>query len=183
MQTSFTGMPGNLSRAKKWRRKKDLKQTLLAIGGKEVVWLSGDVPYLHELVAGGRLFYEQVRLRRCDGDQSRQNAARLWGQSFGRYHLVTGFALGADGRWVPHGWLLGREGKKQTAYVYETTGRKMSYYGFILAHAEAVHFWIRDCLWGCGEGPLRAFCGIGTLDDLYGVLQPARALDPDALAR
>jgi hypothetical protein len=168
-------MSGNLSRAKKWRRKKDLKRTLLAIGGKEVVWPPGDIPNLHELVAGGRLFNERVRLRRGDGDQSQLNAARLWGRSFGRYHLVTGFALGADGRWVPHGWLLGREGKKQTAYVNVTTGRMQAYYGYILTHAQAVDFWIKDALWEGGKGPLRAFCGIASLEDLYRLLGPGRA--------
>jgi hypothetical protein len=79
MPTSSPAIPGSLGRAKKWRRKKELKRTLLAIGGKEVVWPLGDICYLHELVAGGRLFYERVRLRPGDPDQAQRNAARLWG--------------------------------------------------------------------------------------------------------
>jgi hypothetical protein len=175
MPTSSLAMPGNLSRAKKWRRKKDLKRTLLAIGGKEVVWPLGDIPYLHELVAGGRLFYERVRLRRGDGGQPQRNAARLWGQCFGRFHLVTGFALGADGRWVHHGWLLGQQGRKGTAFLYETTDRRERYYGYVLKPHEAVGFWVGNFLWGCGQVPLKAFYGIETLDELHHVLELGRA--------
>jgi hypothetical protein len=175
MPTSSPAMPGSLGRAKKWRRKKELKRTLLANGGKEVVWPVGEVSYLHDLVAGGCLFYERVRLRRGDPDQAQCNDAQFWGQCFDRFHLVTGFALGADGRWMPHGWVVGWEGRKGTNYLYETTHRRERYYGYILTHAEAVHFWIRDFLWGCGEGPLAALCGIGNLEELYRVLGPGRS--------
>jgi hypothetical protein len=76
---------------------------------------------------------------------------------------------------VPHGWVVGREGRKGTVYLYETTDRRERYYGFILAHSEAVDFWIRDFLWGCGEAPLMAFCGIASLVDLYRLLGPGRS--------
>jgi hypothetical protein len=139
------------------------------------VWPAGGVPYLHELVAGGRLFNERVRLQRAGPGPAHGNAAQLWGHHFDRFHLVTGFALGTDGCWVPHGWAVGPEGRKGTAYLYETTQRRERYYGYILTHDEAVHLWIRDALWDGGKDPLLAFCDIASLGDLYCLLGPARS--------
>jgi hypothetical protein len=122
------------------------------------------------LLVRGRLFDGRVRLRRGDRDQSHRNAAKLWGEFFEAYDIATGYALGEDGRWVQHSWVMDGENSERFTCLLETTHRRAAYFGFTLAHFEAISFWVRHFVWGYGQAPLKAFYGIASPDDLNRVL-------------
>jgi hypothetical protein len=172
--SSPPGTQRNSSKAKPDERQMELEQKLLAIGGTEVVWPPERVRDLSLLLVRGRPFDEKVRLRRGDRDQPHANVAKLWGQFFDAYHVATGYALDEAGRWVRHSWLMDGENPERGASLLETTHRRAAYFGYTLAHFEAITFWVRHFLWGWGAAPLKVFYGTGTLDDLNRFLDRGR---------
>src|SRR5260370_29527961 len=66
---------------KRGKRRLKLEETLLSIGGNDVVWPEPPVPHLAQLVARGRLFEERVRMWRCEKSQCHANSSSLWGRN------------------------------------------------------------------------------------------------------
>jgi hypothetical protein len=83
---------------------KQLKARLLAIGGRRVDW-NGPAPPAEALLARGRTFTWQVKLRLDYPHFAHCHAATRWGRdNYGLLSLVTGYAL--RGRtWVRHSWV------------------------------------------------------------------------------
>jgi hypothetical protein len=150
--------------------KMEMERKLLAIGGTEVVWPDEHNHHLWLLLVHGRGFDEKVLLRRGEREQPHTNAARLWAQSFDQHRIATGYALGEDGRWLRHCWVVQQEKPDLGACLLETTHRRAAYFGYTLAQFEAIFFWTHHFLWAYGEAPLKEFYGIGTPEDLANVL-------------
>ncbi len=65
------------------------------------------------------------------------NAALLWAENRDHSVIVTGWAMSADGVWRQHSWVkhLG------TGKIYETTEKRVLYYGFALMPDEVELFY------------------------------------------
>jgi hypothetical protein len=111
-----------------------LEKILLSHGGRSVCRVpeEGD---LDELISRGQRF--SLPVKECLGEPNNchTNAAEIWGRDIEFLRLVTGYALGQDGVWHQHSWVIGN-GK-----IYETTGRPSQYYGVVLNPERAATFW------------------------------------------
>ena len=67
----------------------------------------------------------------------RSNSALLWAENKDHSVIVTGWAMSDDGVWRQHSWVrhLG------TGKIYETTEKRLLYYGFDLMPDEAELFY------------------------------------------
>jgi hypothetical protein len=151
-----------------------MEKKLLAIGGREVVWPDEPDFHLSLLLNRGQVFDGKVRLRRDAPDQPHANAAKLWALSPESCHIVTGYALGGDGIWARHSWVIEGAIPKRRDCLLETTQRRTAYFGYPLAHFEAIDFWIRHFLWAYGEAPLKMFYRVNSLAELNRCLDQMR---------
>jgi hypothetical protein len=119
----------------------DLQARLLAMGGEAAVF--GVAPRLIELLLErGVVFPGEWRLYRRSSGRCHYNSARLWAAQPELRQLATGFALGDDGCWRPHSWVL--QPAKGKPPVIETTIKRLLYYGLVLTPEEAEPFWERE---------------------------------------
>lgn len=114
-----------------------LEPRLLAIGGSRVVRQPD--PDLALIVAQGQPFPQPVRRRRGDPHRCHANAADLWARDINRCQLATGYALSADGLWLPHSWAL------RGGVLLETTTAGRAYFGVVLDAPAALRRWLGDC--------------------------------------
>jgi hypothetical protein len=127
-----------------------LENKLLSLGGTEVGRRSPATP-VSRLARTGKLFTQPVRLRRGVRQQCHRNAAEVWAQDVERYKLCKGYALGDDGRWIAHSWLLDGDD------LIETTYRMEKYFGIVLSPEEACRSWYSNFLVWRHPGPTRLF--------------------------
>lgn len=114
-----------------------LRSTLLALGGDEVVLV--EEPDMAVLLARGKVFPgDGARFEPMDARSCHWNAAKLWERSRGRIKMATGWALSDDGLWRSHSW--GWDGKR----VWETTEPRVMYYGTILSGERARDFYVAN---------------------------------------
>lgn len=102
-----------------------LKEKLLALGGKTIIWMPVD-PDMENIIKNGREFPIENRRRfRGEPNKCHGNTARLFLQEDG-IEIATGYALSKDERWRQHswGWEKGR--------VVESTQPFTGYYGAVL---------------------------------------------------
>lgn len=69
--------------------------------------------------------------------QCHENAARLWANNKDRAVIVTGWAMSDDGVWRQHSWMR----DLKTDGIYETTEKRLLYYGYDLTPEEAETFY------------------------------------------
>jgi hypothetical protein len=127
---------------------KPLLDLLLSHGGEFAV-LHPHEEELEKILARG---YAQsgrgagvLRGERC---RCHCNSADLWKNDHNRYAIVTGYALSEDGIWRQHTWLVdlsdGVHQRKKLFRIYETTERRVRYFGFQLTPAECAQFWRKN---------------------------------------
>jgi hypothetical protein len=83
-----------------------------------------------------RLFEQARRMRRGRPCRCHFNSARIWATDPSRYRIVTGFGLSDDGIWRRHSWVV------TTDVLYETTVKRVLYYGVELNEEEAVKLFL-----------------------------------------
>lgn len=117
-----------------------LESTLLAIGGKRMVWVPE--PHLDELLSRGKVFPKLVRYADRYGGQANachQTAARMYARLPEYYQIATGYALSKDGLWRQHSWVCCRPPSRGKPYE-PTPIKRECYYGFLLSDKEAAEF-------------------------------------------
>lgn len=57
----------------------------------------------------------------------------------GRCSIATGYALSEDGLWRSHSWVI--QPMKRTVRVWETTVKRVAYFGVVLTDEECEQFW------------------------------------------
>ena len=116
-----------------------LEQKLLAIGGTRYV------PAMHEpelklLLARGEVFDEPAELVPGELNRCHANAARLWDGQRDALSIATGQALGDDGLWRQHSWVIRKHPAAGQARILETTIIPIKYFGVLLDDRESVGF-------------------------------------------
>jgi hypothetical protein len=116
-----------------WPELKPLQDRLLSVGGD---WVALEPePDLVSLLEKGRLIKGRVILKRMSPHNCHKNCCELWEKNPKTCRIATGWALGDDGIWRQHTWLI--KGK----VIIETTEPGTQYYGFVLENKEAISFW------------------------------------------
>jgi hypothetical protein len=79
-------------------------------------------------------------------NQCHANAALHWAHSRGQCRIATGFALGGDGVWREHSWVVQPRGGAPDPFrgddwtPLETTEPREAYFGYLLDDQEAEDF-------------------------------------------
>lgn len=117
-----------------------LRKRLLALGGEEVDFTSGSDLYTELLLERG-FATEPKRVDRIPGRRRRchWNSAVAYLDTYPRcepYRIVTGWALGNNGLWYRHSWVLDVDGDQ----ICESTFKACIYYGVMLNKDESKDF-------------------------------------------
>jgi hypothetical protein len=112
---------------------KALQDKLLHIGGD---WVAlQPEPDLEALLKKGQLAKGNLIFKPMAPCKCHSNCAQFWDKHSKTCRIATGWALGSDGIWRQHTWIL--KGKT----IIETTEPRTLYYGIILRDEEANSFW------------------------------------------
>lgn len=119
-----------------------LVDKLLAINGDFVV-LRDVEPDLPKILERGRI-WDTRGLKVVSGAESNchGNSAELWRRE-AKLQIVTGYGMSKDGVWRQHSWVADTESTKQR--VFETTERRVVYFGFAMDASEAGRFYQANC--------------------------------------
>jgi hypothetical protein len=110
-----------------------LQDRLLTLGGD---WVAlQPEPDLKTLLNKGQLVKHKVIFKPMASCRCHSNCAKFWDKHPKTYRIATGWALGADGIWRQHTWLI----KEKT--IIETTKPRTLYFGIILGAEESNRFW------------------------------------------
>jgi hypothetical protein len=117
----------------------DLKNKLLSFGGKDVI-IPMSEPDLDNIMKRGQFWYgDKSILEKGRPNQCHKNSCDLWyankDNSLANIHIVTGYALGKDGLWLQHTWLVWEKAKQNV--IVETTLKRAAYFGYVMTYQEA----------------------------------------------
>jgi hypothetical protein len=120
----------------------DLKNKLLSFGGHDVI-IPMSEPDLENIMSRGQLWYgDKVIVEKGRPNQCHKNSCDLWyankDNSLASIHIVTGYALGKDGLWLQHTWLVWEKAKQNV--IVETTLKRAAYFGYVMTYQEADMF-------------------------------------------
>jgi hypothetical protein len=103
--------------------------TLLNYQGIRVAipWLESTKEHLRLVKNGRPKLGDNVILLEVDRNSCHKNVARLFVSHPGEFRIASGFALGIDGMWQSHSWLVEKDD-----FIVETTVPRMIYYGTVL---------------------------------------------------
>lgn len=110
-----------------------LRDRLLSFGGEEAC-MAFEEPDLDELLRYGQLWngWSNVRVKKGRRCGCHENSARLVkADETDSLAVATGYALSDDGMWRQHSWVVTTNQKG--TQVVETTGRRLLYFGVVLA--------------------------------------------------
>jgi len=110
-----------------------LRERLLSYGGEEVC-ISFYEEDLERILSRGVIRKGTSKLMRGEPSNCHSNSARLWKANQNKVSIWTGYALSKDGVWRQHSWCVGDK-------LYETTEKRVAYYGFELTEEEAEDFY------------------------------------------
>jgi hypothetical protein len=114
---------------------RELRRTLLKLGGEELVPAAGDDPMTNFLIDFGMVFGGPVVLKPCGHQRPERSLGRIWHRRLhGIVGLGVGYALDDEGLWREHSFGVLREG------VLETTSPKRKYFGLLLISQAADAF-------------------------------------------
>ena len=116
---------------------KALHDRILSFGGDEVCMTAFDEDAAKTL-SRGRFFYGSSYMRKGQPSQCHSNSAGLWHANRGHCSIATGYALSEDGLWRCHSWVV--QPRTRTMRVWETTVKRVAYFGFIMNDAECQEF-------------------------------------------
>lgn len=115
-----------------------LRAHLLQLGGKEA-HVPDDEPDADKMLSRGRVWGGEAATARPGlPNRCHQNAIWLWEENRDRMRIATGYALTADGQWRQHSWCVSADGQR----VFETTGPRLTYFGFVMTEEECEDFFI-----------------------------------------
>jgi hypothetical protein len=120
-----------------------LEQKLLEIGGTRYLSAMHE-PELKLLLARGEVFDEPAELVPGEPNRCHANAARLWDAEREALSIATGQALGDDGLWRQHSWVIRKYPAAGQARILETTVIPIKYFGVLLNDRESAGFWRRE---------------------------------------
>lgn len=79
-----------------------------------------------------------AKLKKGEPCHCHSNAAYMWEANKGRCQIATGYALSDDGLWRQHSWIV--QPLKVKYRVWETTVKRVAYFGTILTDEECEAF-------------------------------------------
>lgn len=115
-----------------------LHDRILTFGGDEVCMTAFDED-AQKILSRGQFFYGGSYIRKGQDCQCHCNSANLWNMNQGRCSIATGYALSEDGLWRSHSWVI--QPMKRTVRVWETTVKRVAYFGVVLTDEECEQFW------------------------------------------
>lgn len=116
-----------------------LERRLLDIGGQRLVRVPD--PHVQKLLRRGEVFKEPAAFIAGAQGRCHSNVARMWARSPEKLSIVTGYALGSDGQWRAHSWLVRSQRTKRQRRLIDTTYKVVqAYFGVILTRDEAEAF-------------------------------------------
>ncbi|HEU5382788.1 MAG TPA: hypothetical protein VFV38_45860 [Ktedonobacteraceae bacterium] len=122
------------------RALRELEQRLLSIGGHRLV--PAFEPHLREILARGEIFVGKTEFVPGERGRCHFNVAKAWSTQKELLSIATGYALGSDGLWRAHSWLIRKQPLARQRRVIDTTLKVVQhYYGVILTEEEAELFW------------------------------------------
>ena len=104
-----------------------LHDRILTFGGDEVCMTAFDED-AQKILSRGQFFYGGSYIRKGQDCQCHCNSANLWNMNQGRCSIATGYALSEDGLW-------------RSVRVWETTVKRVAYFGVVLTDEECEQFW------------------------------------------
>lgn len=116
---------------------KALHDKILSFGGDEVCMTAYDEDAVKTL-SRGQFFYGSSYMRKGQPSQCHANSAYLWDANRGHCSIATGYALSEDGLWRCHSWVV--QPRSRTMRVWETTVKRMAYFGFVMNDTECQEF-------------------------------------------
>ena len=133
-----TKTPHNEREAAAMEKALKLRDRLLTFGG-DIACMDLYDPDVDKILERGE-FLGGAHARRAPGERSHchQNSAGYYLSNKGRVQIMTGYALSDDGCWRQHSWLV--EPMLRSWRVWETTVKRIAYYGVILTPAECDAF-------------------------------------------
>lgn len=136
--TKYEGNPTNDREAAQMQKMYLLREKLLSFGGEQACMQLFE-PDLEKIMNRGQFFYgEHARKRKGRPNRCHQNAAVLWNANKESYKICTGYALSEDGLWRQHTWVV--EPLKRSWRIWETTEKRVAYFGVILNKEECEQF-------------------------------------------
>jgi len=114
-----------------------LQQRLLSFAGSVVCFDSEQHLFFDILNAGVFLYGEDAMLVPGVASNCHESSAIIWRGGQDDLVLMTGYALGFDGKWYRHSWCAFEE----TGKVIETTQNMAAYFGFVLDDLESDDFY------------------------------------------
>lgn len=139
---SVDSIAANPTEACQMRKMLTLRDKLLSFGGDEVC-----MPLIEEdydaIMDRGELFLASgCKYRKGRPSQCHFNSALLWDANRGQCQIATGYALSQDGCWRQHSWVVQPLTVKYR--VWETTVRRIAYFGFVLTDTECERFYYEN---------------------------------------
>ena len=74
--------------------------------------------------------------------QCHRNSCLCWDNNKEISRICTGYALGEDGIWIQHSWVLNF--KSNSNQIIETTIKRMAYFGFVMDEKDAEEFYYNN---------------------------------------
>ena len=116
-----------------------LRDRLLSFGGSEAC-LALYEPDLGNIMERGQLWYNDRSIKvKGEPNACHRNSAKFWKKHTDEVVICTGYALSRDGMWRQHTWMV--QETNGHPKIYETTEKRVLYYGFALNNAEAETFY------------------------------------------
>lgn len=114
-----------------------LSSKLYGFGGNAVHYRGGITKTeLNKMLRRGQFWYGKgSKLMVGRPSRCHVNSVKLWDNNRSKSVIVCGFALGVDGRWVHHSWLVNVQTNKNV--VIETTARRLAYFGYAMTLKES----------------------------------------------
>lgn len=116
----------------------ELRDKILAFGGKEVCMPTYEEDYDAIMQRGQFLYGDKARLKKMLPNCCHQNAARLWRANKKVLYIGTGYALSDDGMWRAHSWAV--QPCSVSWRIWETTTKRLAYFGVVFNEEESEKF-------------------------------------------
>lgn len=119
---------------------KKIKEITLSFGGSDFCNPWGCEDDAHNILKYGQLWLgNNARFKKGAPSQCHMNTSRLWRANEEQTRICTGYALSADGIWRQHSWVI--QVKARSNIIWETTTKRIAYFGFVLDQKEANTFY------------------------------------------
>ena len=115
-----------------------LRDLLFQFGGETILTDFYD-DELDKVLERGQIWYgDKITLIKGRTSMCHHNSCDLWETNKSQSRICTGYALGEDGTWVQHSWLI--QQKLRQNRLIETTSKRLLYFGFVRTLEECEDF-------------------------------------------